>query len=144
MGRIIYQSILEALRGGATSGLPHPLLNCGLCSNAGVVWSPDEIFEQLKSVLDSTTVDRFKEWDNAAAHLRGVRYILDCADATAVEEIKRIASQPGGARPSHVGRRAGRGSGSGSASPVCASLDLLFTEVRVLRGVTDNPRQGSK
>lgn len=62
VGKIIYRSILATLRGGATSGLPHPSLICGLRRNAGVVlWSPNEIFEQPKSVLDRTMIDRFKE-----------------------------------------------------------------------------------
>lgn len=62
VGKVIYGSILHALRGGSTGGLPHPSLICGLFRNAGVVWAADEIFEQPKSVIDSRAINRFKEW----------------------------------------------------------------------------------
>lgn len=57
VGRVIYRSIITALRGSSTGGLPHPSFICGLCKNAGVVWGSDEIFEQPKSVVDSNTIN---------------------------------------------------------------------------------------
>lgn len=45
VGKVIYGSILHALRGGSTGELSHPSLIYGLCRNARVGWATDEIFE---------------------------------------------------------------------------------------------------
>lgn len=44
VGYIIERSILRALEGGTTGGLPHPSLICALCDKVGVKWKSEEMF----------------------------------------------------------------------------------------------------
>lgn len=43
VGQVIQDSITHAIRDSSTGRLPHPSLICGLCKQAKVTWSDDEI-----------------------------------------------------------------------------------------------------
>lgn len=76
VGQVIQDSITQAIKGGSTSGLPHPSLICRLCKKTKVTWSDDEFVQQSKVPIDHQIISRFKVWKGGFSDHRGAGYIM--------------------------------------------------------------------
>lgn len=60
MGQVIHDSIQHAIQGSLSGRLSHPSLIGGLCKEAKVMWTEDEIFRPPRALINNQMMSYFK------------------------------------------------------------------------------------
>lgn len=76
VGEVIHESIVRAIEGGTSGGLPHPLLIIALCHQVGVHWDNDEVLQAPLALIDHSVIARYKIWGGGESHPRGLGFII--------------------------------------------------------------------